>query len=317
MKSSPRTFLSASAKAWNPPDLTVASAPLPQAPQKERVLAIFQREETDPVNRQSALTRSVLHSAEASNFAAWQPEGFGQQPEAARLDVWSFVDIAEPAFEELRKPQVVQFRMDGRPCQEPSAAESQIAAQLERARLQAEEIILNAQAEADDILAQVQSEIDEQKRLGCQQGRDQARAELEDALKAARSLVGEVESWKNELTSQGEHILIEMLKDMARKMFGDGVRLDSQALHVNLDRIMESAHGLGNLKIFLNPEDAQVLDSTWKEQQTLILGEQVKIIPSSNITRGGCLIKGNLGTVDGRVETQLASLLSTFDEAAV
>lgn len=314
MKSSPRT-LSASARAWNPPDLTVDSAPLPQAPQKERVLSIFQRE--DDSERQSVSKRSALHRKADSDFAAWQPGQFGQQPQAAPLDVWSFVDIAEPAFEELRKPQVVQFRAEAQLRQETSAAESQIAAQLERARLQAEEIILNAQAEADDILAQVQSEIDEQKRLGYQQGRDQARAELEDALKVAHSLVGQVESWKNELTSQGEHILIEMLKDMARKIFGDGVRLDPQALHINLDRVMESAHGLGSLNIFLNPEDAKILDATWKEQQALILGEQVKVIPSASITRGGCLIKGNLGTVDGRVETQLASILNSFDEAAV
>ena len=67
------------------------------------------------------------------------------------------------------------------------------------------------------------------------------------------------------------------------------------------------------MKIFLNPNDARLLDPSWGEQQMLVLGEQVKIVPSSNIMPGGCLIKGNIGTVDGRVETQLNAILKTFD----
>ena len=46
----------------------------------------------------------------------------------------------------------------------------------------------------------------------------------------------------------------------------------------------------------------------------LSLGEQVKIIPTGNVLPGGCLIKGNIGTVDARVETQLNTILKTFDE---
>jgi hypothetical protein len=44
--------------------------------------------------------------------------------------------------------------------------------------------------------------------------------------------------------------------------------------------------------------------SSWSEQQMLIMGEQVKIVPSINVLPG-CLLKGNIGTVDARVETQL------------
>ena len=46
----------------------------------------------------------------------------------------------------------------------------------------------------------------------------------------------------------------------------------------------------------------------------LILGEQVKIVPSGNVLPGGCLVKGNIGTVDARVETQLNAILKTFDD---
>jgi flagellar assembly protein FliH len=166
------------------------------------------------------------------------------------------------------------------------------------------------------VLLQSQSEIDEQKKEGYQQGRNEAHVELEDALKATQAMVKEVGEWKTALLAQGEQILVEMLKEMSRKMFGEGVELNKNVLQANLSRIMESANGLGSLNIFLNPKDARMLDSSWVDQYLLITGGQAKIIPSDNITRGGCYVKGSMGTVDGRVETQLDAFLKTFDEAS-
>jgi flagellar biosynthesis/type III secretory pathway protein FliH len=105
-----------------------------------------------------------------------------------------------------------------------------------------------------------------------------------------------------------------MLKEISQTMFGEGVQLDANALQVNLNRIMEHAQRLGDLNILLNPRDAHLLDTSWSEYQFLITGNKVRIIPSEKITPGGCVVKGNMGMVDGRVETQLASVLSTIDE---
>ncbi len=185
---------------------------------------------------------------------------------------------------------------------------------LEQAHLQAEEIILASQAEADRILSQAQEEIDEQKKAAYQQGREQAFRELEETLRATRILVEEVQAWKTDLITQGERILIDMLVEIAQKMFGEGVELSPEAIQINLNRVMESAHGLGDLNIFMNPQDAKALDPSWNEYQMLVTGDRVKVIPSGKITRGGCFIKGIMGTVDGRVETQLSAILKTFEE---
>jgi len=77
---------------------------------------------------------------------------------------------------------------------------------------------------------------------------------------------------------------------------------------------MENAQGLGDLNIFLNPRDAKLLDPSWSEYQLLISGNKIKIIPSEEITPGGCTVKGSTGMVDGRVETQLAAIMNTFAE---
>jgi flagellar biosynthesis/type III secretory pathway protein FliH len=77
---------------------------------------------------------------------------------------------------------------------------------------------------------------------------------------------------------------------------------------------MENSQRLGDLNIFLNPRDANLLDPSWKEYQSLISGNKVRMIASEKITPGGCIVKGITGMVDGRVETQLTAILNTFDE---
>jgi flagellar biosynthesis/type III secretory pathway protein FliH len=227
---------------------------------------------------------------------------------------WTFLDVREAVLPASSKPA----KRDLSPVisqREILRSESEVTSVLEQARRQADEIILAAQLEADEALLQIESEVEAQKTLARQQGRDEARAELGQALEAARKMVTEVETWQVELAAQGETVLVEMLKDIARKMFGEGVKLDPEILHAHLTQVMENARGLGVLKIFLNPQDARLLDPAWGEQQMLSLGEQVKIVPSGNILRGGCLVKGNVGTVDARVETQLEAILKSFAEA--
>jgi flagellar assembly protein FliH len=302
-------------ESWNPPELGVSVSAPTKDIQKEKVLSIFGNEEGSAVNGKGP--RSVLHPTGTNQiFNAWQPGDIKSQPARVGKVEWAFLEIAEEPSDEQDQAKMQKFFLGGASQLEQFNPENEVSIILEQARAQAEEIILAAQAEADNVLLQAQSEIDEQKKEGYQQGYSDARHELEDALKATQSMVKDINAWKSALLSQGEQILVEMLKEMSRKMFGEGVELSKNLLQSNLSRIMESANGLGNLNIFLNPKDARNLDSAWIDQYLLITGGQAKIIPSDNITRGGCYVKGNMGTVDGRVETQLDAFLKTFDEAS-
>ena len=312
MKSLPKVNPNAELPAWNPQDLNPqglnsAAPEKSQSTKKDEVLAIFQKEDESNIEHKEKEDTQLNQTGK--KISSWLPAPLGQQPSITRKSEWAFIDVSDTPFDRSWKVQKPAGFLDGN-----TQRENEFAALVVQTRLQAEEIILAAQAEADDALLQAQTEIEEQKKEGYQQGFIAARAELDDAMNAARKMTAEIETWKASFISQSEPILVEMLKDISRKMFGEGVKLDAQSLHVNLNHIMENAHGLGALKIFINPSDARLLDPSWDEQQMLSLGEQVKIIPTSNVLPGGCLIKGNIGTVDARVETQLNAILKTFDE---
>ncbi len=311
MKSSPESFTT-----WNPPVLAEELSVQPPSAQREQAHAIFRGENADGAKITEREVKSVKHLKEpGKKFEAWQPGILGVQTETVQKHEWAFLEVREALTAVPRISRVQRDLPMGIAQRELLRSENEASSILEKARRQAEEIILSAQAEADDALLQVQAEIDEQKKEGYQQGWNEARAELEQAMNAARKMTAEVQAWQSDLVSQGEEILVDMLKEISKKMFGEGAKLDAEALRAHLNQVMENARGLGVLKIFLNPNDAKLLDPSWGEQQMLSLGEQVKIVPTSNIARGGCLIKGNIGTVDGRVETQLEAILKTFEEA--
>jgi flagellar biosynthesis/type III secretory pathway protein FliH len=97
-------------------------------------------------------------------------------------------------------------------------------------------------------------------------------------------------------------------------MFGDGVKLDEMALQMNLNRVLENAKSLGNVRIFLNPSDAIRLDPSWKDYQGMLTGNKVIIVPSEGIKPGGCFVQGETGSIDARVEAQMTNALGVFDQ---
>ncbi len=305
------------AASWNPPELGVGVSSSNKDIQKGKILSIFSNEEEDSADNKGTGQHSALHlSGDHKKFNAWMPGDIKSHPTHTHKSEWAFIDVAADALGKQDQAKMAKFFAGESSRLGQFNPEDEITVMLERARLQGEEVILAAQAEADNVLLQAQSEIDEQKKEGYEQGRKDARLELEDAMKATQAMMNDVGAWKISLMGQGEQILVEMLKEMARKMFGEGVELNKNVLQSNLSRVMESANGLGNLNIFINPKDARNLDSSWVDQYLLISGGQAKIIPSENITRGGCYVKGNMGTVDGRVETQLDAFLKTLNEVS-
>jgi flagellar assembly protein FliH len=309
--------------AWTPDELGVTQEPVLLEEKRDEILALFGQELIANPEEVEKRLPSNVHSVELGReFSSWLPNDMDWQPPFVGREAWAFIQTADGAVPVVFNEEPVQAEniLEDQPQPEVVKFDPEEAAEaiLRRARAQADEIILDAQLAADNCLLQAQDEIDQQKLAGHQQGLQEgiqeAQREMESALKATHSLVAEVHEWQKALMAQAEQILVEMAKEISQTLFGEGAKLDGNALQINLNRIMESAQGLGDLNIFLNPRDARLLDPSWSEYQLLITGDRVKVIPSENITIGGCFVKGSMGSVDGRVETQLAAVLKSFEE---
>jgi flagellar biosynthesis/type III secretory pathway protein FliH len=172
---------------------------------------------------------------------------------------------------------------------------------IEEAKAQAEVILKNAKVDAEKIGKQAFS--DEVAR---------AQWEMQTSLQATKEIVNQVAGWQIEVMEQSEGIVLDLVKDIAKALFSEGIALDDITLQQTFNKAISNARPLGDLRIFINPEDAQVLDPSWREFQSSVSGQKVQIVPSDAIRRGGCYIEGQLGSVDARTETQLTEILDSM-----
>lgn len=304
MKSLSRIHSSASARdisPWRVSDLDVQSNVTPAEVQAEQILAFFGVGSKSAASKKDSEYSSKIHSnGTALSLTNWLPEEIDLEPQSAKQEAWEFAHPTSDFFT-IPEKQIWQEKFE---------AEKERIDIVKNARTQAETILNDARAEAEKIIVQARHEIDHAK----QQAYEEVRSELQSTLAAVHAVIEETHEWQAALMKDSEQTLMDMLKEIAQTIFGEGVHLDSNALQVNLNRIMENAQRLGDLTIFLNPEDANQLDSSWRDYQLLVTGNKVRIIPSQKIKPGGCVIKGNTGMVDARVETQLSAVLNAIDE---
>lgn len=169
---------------------------------------------------------------------------------------------------------------------------------LEGTRAQAAEIIHQAQEQAAQITHLAQKD-------GYEKGLAAAEAEAASRLAAAASIIAETHAWREKLLAESEHAVLDLVKDIAQILFGSGLALEPEVLAGAFQRALLEAKTLGDLRLHLHPEDEALLSPLWARQQAATIGQRIELVPDQGIQRGGCLIEGQYGSVDARVETQL------------
>jgi flagellar biosynthesis/type III secretory pathway protein FliH len=181
----------------------------------------------------------------------------------------------------------------------------------------AQDLVRRAREEAAEILRNAQEKVKVIQEQAYQDGWNAATEEIHNHIDTSKTLVQEVTAWHDELLGKSEDIVLSLVKEISRKIFGEGFVLPAEVLQQTFGHVVENARSLGNLRVYVNPEDAILLGPYWREFQESITSHTIEIIPSNSISRGGCYVNGQWGSADGRVETQLKSILDSLssDEA--
>jgi flagellar assembly protein FliH len=185
---------------------------------------------------------------------------------------------------------------------------------LTQTNSRATEIIAKAEKQANEIIQQAENQAMHLTHQAYQDGLAAANAEISDLLKTARAIAEEVEAWRDNTLSKGEMMMLRLVIEIAQSLFGEGLPLDPDTLGNAFSRALSQAKTLGDLRIYVHPEDAVALTPHWAQQQATFSGQKIELIPSDIIKRGGCFIEGQYGSVDARIETQLQMTKDTLLE---
>lgn len=178
---------------------------------------------------------------------------------------------------------------------------------VEQATSQAKEIIREASERAIQITYQAYKD-------GFSEGKEKAGEEAGKLLQMARKVLEETCLWRQEVLSKSERAVIDMVKDIALKVFGEGVVLDAMVLKRAFERALSEAKTLGYLRLHLHPEDMSLIEPVWLQNQMVVIGQQIDLVPDEEVQRGGCFIEGQFGSVDARVGSQLQAVFDKLSE---
>jgi flagellar biosynthesis/type III secretory pathway protein FliH len=206
----------------------------------------------------------------------------------------------------------------GQPQQTVSSVTSQVDDHfylIEEAKTRADEIISEAEKNASAILSQAQTEAAAIKQNAFSEGMTASRNEMSQTLHQVERLFQETQLWQEQVMRQSQTRIIEMVLSIGKKLFGGGFELPAEQIDHIVSRAINEASRLGNLRVYLNPEDAKLLVNLWQESELTLNGQQIQIVSSQNISRGGCFIDGEFGVLDGRMEEQFDQINKSIKSA--
>jgi len=167
---------------------------------------------------------------------------------------------------------------------------------LSAARAQAEALVTAARAEADTLRA-------EARRAGDAEGRAEAEAAFTTLLTEARA---EAERVRRAALPAAQTIAVRM----AEKVVGRTIALDATAMADIARQALEAVRARsGAVSLRVHPEDWAAVETARPALAArLDKSVELRVIPDASVGRHGCIVESAAGSLDARLDTQLAAL---------
>lgn len=166
-------------------------------------------------------------------------------------------------------------------------------------------LLAQAQAEAQRIAAAAEAQREAFVAAARQEGLAAAEQETGHVLLTAQGVLDEARAWHDRLQREAEGEVLALAVRVFKLLLGETFSLDPDLLRSIFHRAVAEARPLGSLRVHMHPDDAELLGAHWPTQVEHQMGQPLTLIADPAIRRGGCLIEGEHGTVDARLETQL------------
>ncbi len=133
----------------------------------------------------------------------------------------------------------------------------------------------------------------------------------------ARRLTECIEAQAIQLWKDSEVQIISFVLEVAQKVIKDHTKVNQDAVMLVVRNALRRTVDSKRIIIRVNESDLEQVRSSRNDLLTLVDGiERLEIIEDRRVSQGGCVVESDSGTIDARVETQLAELRKAFTELA-
>lgn len=206
------------------------------------------------------------------------------------------------------------------------------AEMLEDAKEFAEKQVRDASEEAERMLQDAQEQIDrwwqEQREQdehltealraqGFQQGFEEGRAQaerdlqvkIEEMMKEAQAVLQEAYVAKEQIIQEAEPFLVELACGIAEKVIDKQLTVEPEQTIELIRQSLSRKREQGQIALCVAPDQFSFVQAA-REELALSIDSQaeLQILPDATVRDKGCVIRSSFGSVDARIDTQLAEI---------
>ena len=222
----------------------------------------------------------------------------------------------------LKEDEVRLFQHDhlaGRVAEEENSAEAGACRSVEFQSLDLLELgpyllLIAAQEKAREIVAEakLQAEriLDQAAARGTVEGREKAKQELLPSVTAFANAGQMLIVLEQQMISRYTPQLARLALEIAKKITGKALAEEPQIIVSVLEKAKQEVADAREIRILLHPADYELLAEIrpdlvkWGEEN----GRTIEVVASAEVSRGGCRLETEIGTVDATVPTQFAEI---------
>jgi type III secretion protein L len=168
-------------------------------------------------------------------------------------------------------------------------------------RAEARRILADAQREAEELRERAAAEAREMREAAYREGLETALAELNDALLEAQER-------RDAALAGAERDLLRLAVKLAEKIIGREIGRDDATLADIVSAALRNARQQESLTVRVNPSDLPRVQAHRERLDPSGRARFIDLVPDPRVGQGGCVIEGESGTVDARLDTQLRVL---------
>jgi flagellar assembly protein FliH len=171
--------------------------------------------------------------------------------------------------------------------------------------------LLDVKLTAPTWSAELEIRIQERERAAAERGRAEAQKffgeqlvnQRADLIALQEGILGSLKNSVPGVVRDCENHLAALALEVARKLV-DGLPISAEMVEAAISSAMRQVEESAHYSVFVNPEDLKLLQATTSAVFGANDARQIKITPSNEVSRGGCIVETPFGRVDARRETK-------------
>ncbi|MFQ6130613.1 MAG: FliH/SctL family protein [Armatimonadota bacterium] len=141
--------------------------------------------------------------------------------------------------------------------------------------------------------------------------------DLERQRALVQRVISQLAAERDRLLAQTRAQVLALATEVGKRIVRAELKVNEGVIERVLDEALESLRNCQAVKIRVHPSEARLAQAAIRAKEGVPAGaHQVELVRDATVSPGGCLVDTDAGTVDARVEAQLAALEEAILEEA-